>query len=253
MRSLRPLLLTSLLAFPLAASAAAEEASSVSVEGATVTTDQVMAVASTRGSNALDLIRSARTTLESGDYAQATTSVAQAADELKRLRQINPSAVLQDGIRSVQATLASGDVDGAYARLQPISESLTVVGDYASATEDLEVETDKPRIVGGSAAKQHIANAMGHLEQKDVTRATAELDAAYETAVYTEVDLPVTASLISVDEALAALRGGAKNGYDKGYAAVAQDHLEAAQSRAEIIVETARRAGVDVDVAAEPE
>ncbi|MGH0034193.1 MAG: YfdX family protein [Myxococcota bacterium] len=254
MGSLLRLLVVAILLFPATASLAKEaQTTKVTVEDAQVSTREFVTQVSSAGASALDLIGAARSAIADGDYARATEATAEAERKLENLRTASPGTSLQQGIRSVQTTLARGDVEAAAAQLAPISESLTVVDDYTDVAAQLEIETDEPRYVAGSKAKQHIARALGHLEQRDVSKATAELQSAYETAVYTEVDLPLAASIISVGEALEALRTGAEKGYDKGYAKIVDDHLAAAQSRAQTVVSVARSATSKVDVAAEPD
>lgn len=240
------------LIFAASSSSAADDISKVTVESSSFQTAEVVSQASSGGTSVLGQIEVARAAIAGGDFAKAGKDLTQAQAQLAELRKLNPAAPVQDAIRSVEAKLDAGDTDGAVSDLQEISSSVTVVDDYDKAVAHVKVETDKPMRVSPSVGKQHIAAALGHAKVKDIEKAKVELRAAYETAVYTEVDLPVAASYYEVTHALEAVQDGAKHTGDPGYAKIADNQLAAAAASAQTIVDVAKSSASDVDVAAEP-
>lgn len=218
----------------------------VSVEDMDTTGGTVTTAVTTAGPSALDRIQAARQAIASDDLATARSKLTEAQEQLQQLRSQNPSAPVQDALRAAHEALENEGAEAAIARLEPVSQTLVVQDDYDEALAQVQVETSTPRYVAGRKAHEHIAKALESMRQNDVEQAEVELDAAEQTAVYTEVDLPVNAAYYEVKLALQALADG--------HPEIADQQLAAAESQARTLVATAQRGAtqMDVDVAAPP-
>jgi cellobiose-specific phosphotransferase system component IIA len=226
------------------AAATAERIDKVTVEATDAVRDSVTTTTSTAGASALDRIESARAAIATDDLVSAKTDLTEAHTQLQKLRSLNPAAPVQDSIRQAQEKLQSEGPQAAIAQLEPVSEKLVVQDDYDDAVMDLKVQSSHARYVAGGKAHQHIEQALTALRENDVEQAQVELDSARETAVYTQIDLPVDAAYYEVGLALQALADG--------HPQIADQQLAAAESQARTVVEVAQKGVRQVDVAAPP-
>ncbi|MDJ0787468.1 MAG: YfdX family protein [Myxococcota bacterium] len=222
--------LISLTCLTLALPAVAEVETTVtgSVQAAEIVTH-----AASQGPDILGEIAGARAALQTGDLDTARRKLAEARADLEILHAMNPGSEVQSALQRSKDALGTGGPDAALLELKPVSQELVVIDDYAAARVHVEQTTTTTRHVLHTAGHQHVLKSMAHLEEKDVESADAALAVAIQRSVYTEVDLPVAATLQVVKEASAAL--------SDGHAELADKMLGEAEASAQILVRTTRQ------------
>ena len=233
--------LSSLFALSLllvAAAAAADDIDSVQVLSAKETERHAVAAASDQAPTVLEQIQAARVAIAEGDLPGAEASLATAADHLDEIRALNPSVSVQQAIAEANEAIGAEDPDAALVALTPVASNLEVKDDYSDAVEHLRIETSHDKHV--TRGRESIMKAMDALKVKNVEYARVELEKAREVATYTEIDLPV---LVLIEEVKTA-RGALADGHPE----VADQHLAAAQTRAETVVQASQKAAAEVHI-----
>lgn len=147
------------------------------------------AVISSAGVKVLRHIAEARAKIKDKDAAAAKAELAQAEKLLDIIQEALPVTKVKDHIWVAKKHLEYEDTQEVLPDLIPI---------YASLDELVDV-------MPVAQAKQHLKNAEKQLKAGDKQKAKEALDATDAALQYTEIDLPLSATRVSVDQAKAYL------------------------------------------------
>lgn len=141
-------------------------------------TQQEADLISSKSTRVLLYIAQARGLVHKNKYAQANERLKQALELIEHMKAAQPTSKAQDHVRIAQ-------------------EHLEYLSSHEMAVDMLSLEnvlTEISELVPVDSAREHLDKAKSHLEKEDKEAANEELRQLAAALMYTEIDLPLTAT-----------------------------------------------------------